>query len=63
VTAPLRVVIADDHPPTRAAVGEALEGQDCEVVAAVGTAADAVAAGAVVTYSASATDTNPASPR
>jgi two-component system nitrate/nitrite response regulator NarL len=44
VTALLRVVIADDHPPTRAAVCEALAGQDCEVVAAVGTAEDAVVA-------------------
>ena len=44
MTGVLRVLVADDHPPTRAAVAEALEQQGCEVVAAVGTAEDAVAA-------------------
>ena len=40
----LRVVIADDHPPTRETVREALEAHGCVVVAAVGTAPAAVAA-------------------
>jgi two-component system, NarL family, nitrate/nitrite response regulator NarL len=40
----LRVVIADDHPPTRALVREALEQQDCAVVAEGATADEAVAA-------------------
>jgi two-component system NarL family response regulator len=40
----LRVVIADDHPPTRAGVREALESQDCIVVAEAATAEEAVAA-------------------
>jgi two-component system, NarL family, nitrate/nitrite response regulator NarL len=44
VTDRLRVVIADDHPPTRAAVREALERQSCQVVADVGTADAAVMA-------------------
>jgi two-component system nitrate/nitrite response regulator NarL len=44
VTEPLRVVIADDHLPTRQSVREALERQLCEVLADVGTAEAAVAA-------------------
>jgi two-component system NarL family response regulator len=44
VSQPLRVVLADDHAPTREAVREALEEQDCTVVADVDSAADAVAA-------------------
>ena len=40
----LRVVIADDHVPTRQSVREALEQQECEVLADVGTAEAAVAA-------------------
>ena len=40
----LRVVIADDHVPTRQSVREALEQQSCEVLADVGTAEAAVAA-------------------
>lgn len=40
----LRVVIADDHAPTRAWVREALEEQGCQVVAAVATADAAVIA-------------------
>lgn len=40
----LRVVIADDHPPTRAGVREALEMQSCTVVAEAATADAAVAA-------------------
>jgi two-component system, NarL family, nitrate/nitrite response regulator NarL len=40
----LTVVIADDHPPTRAGVREALEKQSCSVVAEAATAADAIAA-------------------
>ena len=40
----LRVVIADDHVPTRLSVREALEQQSCEVLADVGTAEAAVAA-------------------
>ena len=39
---PLRVVIADDHPPTRAGVRDALEQQSCLVVAEAATAAEAV---------------------
>jgi DNA-binding NarL/FixJ family response regulator len=42
VTAVLRVVVADDHAPTRSAVSEALRAQSCEVVAEVGTAPAAV---------------------
>jgi two-component system nitrate/nitrite response regulator NarL len=38
----LRVVVADDHAPTRAGVSEALQAQSCEVVAAVGTAKAAI---------------------
>jgi DNA-binding NarL/FixJ family response regulator len=40
----LRVVLADDHPPTRASVRRALEQQSCLVLAEAATAADAVAA-------------------
>jgi two-component system nitrate/nitrite response regulator NarL len=40
----LRVVIADDHPPTRAGVREALEQHSCIVVAEATTAEEAVAA-------------------
>jgi DNA-binding NarL/FixJ family response regulator len=40
----LRVVVADDHAPTREAVREALEEQGCAVVADVGTAPLAVEA-------------------
>ena len=40
----LRVVIADDHVPTRRSVREALEQQSCEVLADIGTAEAAVAA-------------------
>lgn len=40
----LRIVVADDHPPTRSGVREALEQQDCVVVAEAATADDAVAA-------------------
>jgi two-component system nitrate/nitrite response regulator NarL len=40
----LRVVIADDHAPTRAGVREALELEDCIVVAEAATAEEAVAA-------------------
>ena len=40
----LRVVVADDHPPTRAMVGDALADQGCEVVALVPDAWAAVAA-------------------
>lgn len=46
MTGPLRVVIADDHPPTRDAVREALERDGCVVVADVGDAPRAVAAAA-----------------
>lgn len=41
---PLRVVIADDHPPTRAWVREALERDGCVVVAEAGDAPRAVRA-------------------
>ena len=40
----LRVLIADDHPPTRSGVRDALERQDCVVVAEAATADEAVAA-------------------
>lgn len=40
----LRVVLADDHAPTRAAVAEALRTQDVEVVASVGSGDAALAA-------------------
>jgi two-component system nitrate/nitrite response regulator NarL len=40
----LRVLLADDHAPTREIVREALEGQDCDVVADVESAYAAVAA-------------------
>jgi DNA-binding NarL/FixJ family response regulator len=39
---PLRVLIADDHPPTRAGVRAALEESGCEICAEVANAADAV---------------------
>jgi two-component system nitrate/nitrite response regulator NarL len=42
VTGSLRVVLADDHAPTREAVCEALEAHSCEVVAAVATGPAAV---------------------
>jgi len=42
----LRVVIADDHPPTRSGVRDALEQQECVVVAEAATADEAVAAAA-----------------
>ena len=41
---PLRVVIADDHPPTRAGVQQALELDGCIVVAAVADARKAIEA-------------------
>ena len=44
VTSPLRVVIADDHAPTRAGVRQSLEADGCEVVAEVSDAPKAVAA-------------------
>lgn len=44
MSALLRVVIADDHPPTRASVRDALERDGCVVVAEVGDAPRAVAA-------------------
>jgi DNA-binding NarL/FixJ family response regulator len=44
VTARPRVLIADDHPPTRAGVRMALEQGGCEVCAEVANAADAVTA-------------------
>ena len=44
MTDDLRVVIADDHPPTRAGVREALERQGCVVVTEAATADEAVAA-------------------
>ena len=44
VSGPLRVVIADDHAPTRAGVRQALEADGCEVVAEVSNAPKAVAA-------------------
>ena len=44
VNAPLRVLIADDHPPTRLSVREALERDGCVVVAEAGDAPHAVAA-------------------
>ena len=40
----LRVVIADDHPPTRSGVRDALEQQSCLVVAEAATAVEAVTA-------------------
>lgn len=40
----LRVLVADDHPPTRAGVRGALEAESCQVVAEVSDAAGAVAA-------------------
>lgn len=42
VTEPLRVVIADDHPPTRAGVQQAIELDGCTVVAAVADARKAI---------------------
>jgi two-component system, NarL family, nitrate/nitrite response regulator NarL len=44
VSEPLRVVVADDHPPTRAGVREALEKGSCRVVAEAATAEEAIAA-------------------
>jgi DNA-binding NarL/FixJ family response regulator len=44
VTDVLRVVIADDHPPTRAGVRQALEADGCQVVADVADGPKAVAA-------------------
>jgi two-component system NarL family response regulator len=44
VTAGLRVLIADDHPPTRESVRASLEAGSCDVVAAVATAEGAVTA-------------------
>ena len=44
MTEVLRVVIADDHPPTRAGVRQALEAGGCEVVADVADGPKAVAA-------------------
>ncbi len=41
---PLRVVVADDHPPTRAGVRQALEADGCEVVAEIADGPKAVAA-------------------
>jgi len=44
VSEPLRVVVADDHPPTRTGVREALEKESCAVVAEAATAEEAIAA-------------------
>jgi two-component system, NarL family, nitrate/nitrite response regulator NarL len=44
--APLRVLVADDHPPTRAGVQYALEADGCQVIAAVANAKAAVEAAA-----------------
>jgi DNA-binding NarL/FixJ family response regulator len=44
VTEPLKVVIADDHPPTRAGIRDALEDGSCVVVAEAPDAPGAVAA-------------------
>ena len=44
MSGPLRVVIADDHPPTRAGVRQALEADGCLVVADVADGTRAVAA-------------------
>jgi DNA-binding NarL/FixJ family response regulator len=44
MTAPLRVLVADDHPPTRAGVRDALEGRGFVVCAEASSAASAVAA-------------------
>ncbi len=44
MTPPVRVVVADDHAPTREVVREALEADGCSVVAEAGTASAAVAA-------------------
>ncbi|MFC3689796.1 response regulator [Aquipuribacter hungaricus] len=46
MSAPLRVVVADDHAPTRETVREALEAGGCEVVAEAGSASGALAAAA-----------------
>jgi two-component system nitrate/nitrite response regulator NarL len=46
VSAPLRALIADDHAPTRAGVGEALENDEFDVVAEVADAHAAVEAAA-----------------
>jgi DNA-binding NarL/FixJ family response regulator len=42
VTAPIRVLLADDHPPTRAGVRAALEGRGFEICAEVGDAPSAI---------------------
>lgn len=47
MTEPLRVVVADDHAPTRAGVQMALEADGCQVVAAVADGPKAVAAALV----------------
>jgi DNA-binding NarL/FixJ family response regulator len=44
VSAPIRIVIADDHPPTRAGIARALEGEDFVICAEAPDAAAAVAA-------------------
>jgi DNA-binding NarL/FixJ family response regulator len=44
MSGPVRVLIADDHPPTRAGVRMALERGGCEVCAEVASATDAVRA-------------------
>jgi DNA-binding NarL/FixJ family response regulator len=44
VTAPARILVADDHPPTRAGVRLALEGHGFAICAEVGDAPSAVAA-------------------
>jgi DNA-binding NarL/FixJ family response regulator len=44
MTAPLRVLVADDHAPTRAGVRMALEHGGCDVCAEVGTADEAIEA-------------------
>ena len=44
MSGPLRVLLADDHGPTREAVREALEDQGCAVVADVGSGPEAVEA-------------------
>jgi DNA-binding NarL/FixJ family response regulator len=44
VSAPIRVVIADDHPPTRAGIARALEGDNFVICAEAPDAATAIAA-------------------
>lgn len=41
-TEPVRVVVADDHAPTRTRIREALEEGDCQVVGEAATAAEAI---------------------